>query len=443
VNNRRLLRVGWAALFLGTIFTPLILFAIMDEQASSLVRLSTLVALLAVATLLCVVTLASRLRSLTTTLGLTQVVHLHRYLGTLTAVLAVTHVGLLVVDQPDLLGLLNPMTSTPASMVAVGATLALLALGGTNWLRARNYDVWRVVHVALAAAALALTGLHVYWLNHLIQNPALRAWFVAGAAGALLVLFHRWVVRPIRHARTGFTVREVRPESPSVATLVLSPPGGRHRADPTMRFHPGQFAWLRLQSTLPSQEHPFTISSSADSRSSLEFTISRSGDFTGQLATLQPGKRVWLDGPHGTFTPEPGGIGIVGIAAGVGVTPMMSMLRTHADRGDRRQHRLFVAARTMDDLLFRAELRALQKRLPLTVIEILSQPPPGWSGPRGRITVRLLDNYLPAHRSLLNYFVCGPTLMIHDTLDALGRLHIPASRVHTEEFGDPPRREPR
>jgi ferredoxin-NADP reductase len=70
-----------------------------------------------------------------------------------------------------------------------------------------------------------------------------------------------------------------------------------------------------------------------------EFTIKALGDFTELLIGLRPGRRVYLDGPHGQFTID--GVrssGFVFIAGGVGITPMMSILRTLADRGDWAHH---------------------------------------------------------------------------------------------------------
>ena len=123
------------------------------------------------------------------------------------------------------------------------------------------------------------------------------------------------------------------------------------------------------------------------------------------------------------------------ICAGVGITPMISMLRTLAHRGDKRQHLLLVSSRTPDDLLFREELEELRRRLHLDVIEVVSRPPRGWTGYAGRVDEYVLDDVLPRRgRAGLRYFVCGPPLMVRRTTDALRRLSVPDDRVHTEQF---------
>ncbi|HET9118429.1 MAG TPA: hypothetical protein VFN75_10235, partial [Pseudonocardiaceae bacterium] len=128
--------------------------------------------------------------------------------------------------------------------------------------------------------------------------------------------------------------------------------------------------------------------------------------------------------------------GLVMIAGGVGITPMMSMLRTLAHRRDQRPHRLLVVAGTVDELLFRGEIRQLQQRMDLTVVEVLRRPPPSWIGASGNIDERLLTELLPGkfRRNQLDYFLCGPHPMLIDVLTVLDRLDVPQPRIHTEQF---------
>jgi len=146
---------------------------------------------------------------------------------------------------------------------------------------------------------------------------------------------------------------------------------------------------------------------------------------------------VWVDGPYGAFSVDlQPATGLVMIAGGVGITPMMSMLRTLAHRGDRRPHRLVVVARNPDELLFRAELRALQERLDLTIVELVREPPTGWTGASGDVDERLLTALLPGEfrRNQLDYYLCGPPALITDVLAVLEGMNVPFPRIHTEQF---------
>jgi NAD(P)H-flavin reductase len=95
-----------------------------------------------------------------------------------------------------------------------------------------------------------------------------------------------------------------------------------------------------------------------------------------------------------------------------------------------------MVAGTLDDLLFRAEIRQLQQRLDLTVVEVLRRPPPDWTGPSGAVDEQLLTALLPGRfrRNQLDYYLCGPPAMVADVLTVLDGLDVPQPRIHTEQF---------
>jgi ferredoxin-NADP reductase len=193
-----------------------------------------------------------------------------------------------------------------------------------------------------------------------------------------------------------------------------------------------------LKPSLRAEQHPYTISSSAIRSTSLSFTVRELGDFSSQLARLQPGDPIWLDGPHGAFSLDHmPTTGLVLIAGGVGITPMISMLRTLADRGDERPHRLIAVARTPYDLLFSDELVKLRERLNLEVIGLVRRPD-GDEIP-GDIDEELLVRMLPGpfRRQQLTYFVAGSTAMVTAVLNVLRALEIPRCQIHTERFDLP------
>jgi predicted ferric reductase len=184
------------------------------------------------------------------------------------------------------------------------------------------------------------------------------------------------------------------------------------------------------------EEHPFTIASPATAPWRKEFTIKALGDFSELVAGLRPGRPVHLDGPHGAFTTDGSrSDGFVFIAAGVGITPMLSMLRTLAARGDGRPMVLVVAGRTAEDLLHRRESDAW-RNLDLRVVEVLKDPPRSWNGHAGRLTEEVLDSALPERRTRWHrdYFICGPSSMVEATTRMLGAWGVHERRIHTELF---------
>ncbi|MGH3672950.1 MAG: ferric reductase-like transmembrane domain-containing protein, partial [Pseudonocardiaceae bacterium] len=229
--RRQVERTLWATAFLAVLLAPALLAPLLHgprtrDGSSMLSGLSVGMGLLATSMLVCAVVLPSRVRSLTRTFGIDGVLSIHRFIGMAVALLVALHIVLVVVAKPANLDLLDVVHAPNRARAAVGAAVALAALIVLTVLRRRlqhRYEVWRWVHLALAGSALVLTGLHILWLNHLVRDPAMRALFVVLAVGVLGVLAYRWLWLPVFGPRREYVVREVRPETSTVSTLVLEP----------------------------------------------------------------------------------------------------------------------------------------------------------------------------------------------------------------------------
>jgi len=435
---RRLIRPTAAIIYLAVVLVPLglALRGAPPRSANPAYEVSVASGLVALSLLAVTFILPKRLRSLSSGLGIDVVMGVHRLLGVSAVGFALVHVTSVVLGDPGGRAVLDPFHGPPATRAALGGGAALLLLVLTSRWRGRPggraHEVWRGLHVLLAMAVVALCGLHVYLLRHLVAQSAFARWFTFLLALVLAVWLRRWVWRPLRALVHPYLLREVRAESPSVTTLVLEPWG--HRG--LTRFRPGQFAWVRIGRTpLGFDEHPFTISSPPRRSGELEFTVENLGDYGSAARRVAPGSLVWVDGPHGAFTPEPRRArGLVLIAGGVGITPMMSTLRALAADGDEREHVLFTCAGRVDELLFPTEIANIASRLRLRVVELLESPPPGWPGGTGRLTEHVLAANLPRRRADLDYFVSGPPAMVAGVHTALQRLGIPTSHVHTERL---------
>jgi predicted ferric reductase len=221
-------------------------------------------------------------------------------------------------------------------------------------------------------------------------------------------------------------------ETADATTLSLEPVG--HEG---LRFLPGQFAWLVLgDSPFTVEQHPFSISSSAARPGRMDMTIKALGDWTSGVAETPVGARAYVEGAYGAFSvdryPSPG---YVFVAAGVGITPFVGMLRTLEDRGDLRPHRLIYAARRVEDLIFRGELERLAAGpLDLQVTYVLSRPPEGWAGEAGRLDADLLCRHAVDGLPDRVYFICGPDAMMDAAEKALLRLGVPLDDIHSERF---------
>jgi predicted ferric reductase len=392
--------------------------------------------LLAVAAIVVALVASARVKWLTKTFGVGSVYGIHRTLGLLAVGTVGLHILFVLDESWSNVWLLFPWSGTSASKAADVSTVALTVLiGSAMWRQRRNYDQWRRIHLILAGVVTTGAALHVFWLDHLIADPMSRAWFVGVASLALAGGLYRRVWSPLRNST--YQVVRVHPESPSVSTVTLAPRGGRHRPNKRgAHFAPGQFGWLRFNRRAASADHPYSFSSSAHDAHQVQVTVRRGGVFTESLVSSQPGRPVWIDGPHGGFTPPSSAIGLVLIAAGVGITPMMSILRTCADRRDRRPIRLIQAAESPQELLFDAEIDELAQVLNLEVTQVVTRPHPEWRGLTGRIDLMLLHRVLPGPpmRGILSYFLCGPPSMVTDTSAALTLAGVPPRRINSEKF---------
>lgn len=249
--------------YLAVVLVPLALALSADlpDGDDPAYEVSLATGLVALSLLVVAYVLPKRVRALSRSLGIDVVLGVHRIVGLSALTFVLAHVATVLVADRENLRLLDVTSAPDRARAALAATVALLLLVTTSvWRRQLlpRYEAWRGVHVVLAVSVLILSGLHVWWLHHLVLEPHFRWWFAALAAIAFAVSLRRWVWRPFRAWQRPWVVGAVRRESPTVSTLVLRPVG--HRG--LRRFRPGQFAWIRMGSSpLGFEEHPFTIAS--------------------------------------------------------------------------------------------------------------------------------------------------------------------------------------
>jgi ferredoxin-NADP reductase len=205
-------------------------------------------------------------------------------------------------------------------------------------------------------------------------------------------------------------------------------------------YLPGQFLTLHIAPRGIATRRSYTIASTPSWQDRIEITVKREDQ--GLVSRwlhdeLRVGDEVEIEGPGGTFVfrgTEAERVVLIG--GGVGITPMMSVVRYLTEtRWPGRVH-LILGFRAPRDYLFREELVQLQARnanLSVTVTMSHPQAEP-WSGPVGRIDAALLASTVPdlaAHR----VHVCGPPPMMDAVKAVLVALRVPEAQIKTEAFG--------
>lgn len=212
------------------------------------------------------------------------------------------------------------------------------------------------------------------------------------------------------------------------------------------RFDAGQHLPVRI--SLEGQKTPLirTYSvSSAPSDDFLRISVKREGLVSSHLHDrIEVAQQIEARAPQGHFTVQAAERRpLVLLAAGVGVTPLLSMLREVVYQGLRMSRMrpvwLVQSARTVADLAFREEIDELVKRAAgkVKVLRLVSQPPTEGVGQgydaTGRIDVELLKQLLALDD--YDYYLCGPGSFTQSLYDGLRKLRIPDDRIHAETFG--------
>jgi propane monooxygenase reductase subunit len=178
-----------------------------------------------------------------------------------------------------------------------------------------------------------------------------------------------------------------------------------------IKFFPGQYMDIKIPGTDAVRSFSMANTTSRDD-GRLEFVIKvyPDGLFSRFLAdTLKVGDRLDITGPFGVFTLREGDNDLVFVGGGAGMAPILSLLRSMAERGLQRKATFFYGARTSKDLCFEAELHELAEKLPgFRYLPALSEPSDddGWDGETGLITdvvKRHAEDLTGAHAC-----VCGP-----------------------------------
>ena len=225
-------------------------------------------------------------------------------------------------------------------------------------------------------------------------------------------------------------------ETPSVRTFRLAPTGG---GSIPFTFQAGQFLSLAVQIDGQRVTRSYTIASPPTRDAYIELTIKREDN--GHVSRflhdmLMHGQPVAVSAPAGRFTFDPATAHAVTlIAGGVGITPVMSILRDLTDRGWPGKIDLVFSVRTPADIIFADELRYLSGRHANLHVHFTAtrELPPDWPGSRGRISAMLLKQLIldlvdrPA-------FICGPDAMAKSARDALILAGVPAERITLESF---------
>jgi predicted ferric reductase len=377
----------------------------------------------------------TRLSFLSDVFDMDRVYKVHHILSILSAVLIIFHPVILIVNNPNTLLLLNPFTAPWRAQAGLIGLVGFLMIALTSIYRKEvklGYDTWHTIHTFLALFIMVFGLIHIFKVNYYSAAISMRiAWIIEIGIWSIFILYLR-IIKPILIKKHPYTIDQVIEEIPNTWTLVLKPEG--HAG---LKFKAAQVAWINIDtSPFIIHRNPFSISGSAENREELRFTIKALGDFTNTIGTLRGGETVYVDGPYGNFNLEDENTknGLVLIAGGIGVAPIMSILRTLSEQHDKRPVFFFYGNYNDENIIFKDEIDKLMKTLNLSVTHILEKPSKKIKCETGYITREILEKNLPNQKENLHIFMCGPLPMIKATNKNLALLGIHPRQITAEQY---------
>jgi predicted ferric reductase len=409
------------------------------EPSGPLSELGTAFALTATALLFLQFLSSGRYESLSGQIGIDRTMGFHRIAAYMLLLFALLHplsylADTFLTDPVAAWHRLTGMLASDRLRTGVLALVGLVVIVGLATIRSwpfMRYEYWRASHGLLAIAVAGLVLHHGLMSGTYSAEVPLRLVWLLLAIMAVVAIGLVHLVRPWRMWRGNWRVEGVRPLADRVWEMTLCGPDLTR-----FQFRAGQFIWMTLAPHRPPfHDHPFSIASGPTELPKLRLVVGEAGDCTNGFGWIEPGTRVAVDGPHGSFIlPEAKGP-VVMIAGGVGVAPLLGILEEAAAKSDERRFYLLYAARKSSELAGLERLRELQSRLDLSlrcIVDEMADESGYTAGPlQDEHVAETLKGTQPAGVIAL---VCGPAGMMELATDTLLAAGVPASSIVYERF---------
>jgi predicted ferric reductase len=427
------------ALYLLVVFSPLIFVLAYGPETSQsfLSELGKAFALSGFAILAMQFALSSRAKWMEHPYGLDMIFGFHKRLAIFAGFLLLLHPFLLAAGRGStrLLIALDLPWQIWLGRAALTLVLLQIILSAFRVKLGIRFEGWRLFHNIIGVSLLAAAFVHSRFTGSDFRLGPMRIlWFALLGTAAAFYGYHKFLV-PFALRRHPWRVVDVHRETQNVWTLSFRPPEGKVR----YAYLPGQFQFITLHrgSGLPREEHPFSITSSPTQGETVSSSIKESGDFTARIGKTRLGNLASIEAPFGRFSYllHPEDYDIVFIAGGIGITPIMSMLRHMRDTRYEYDVILLYANRSERDIAFRGELAKMEiSGIPeLRVIHILEQPGSGWKGEKGLLTREKIQRHVGGLETRA-FYVCGPPPMLRAVIGALRTMEVPENRIRAEVF---------
>ncbi len=418
-------------LLFGAMSIPFLFESLSIEYKSglprTLLRGGKLVGMIAALLLMVQLLLVTRIKSLNQMVAMDRLIAIHKANGIAIALLALVHP--LLIFAPE------EITTLPLEMAFWPEIIGAILLMGLFYMTASAlykkelefpFNFWMGAHKIGGPLLLSILFTHLLFSSETFEEGAPRLIGLGFSLVCLGLLTARHL-EPMR-GLSPWVVSQVSPAGDRATRLRLSPTHGA-----PFHYLPGQFAFLSFPASPVSPEaHPFTIASSPTTPEAIEFVIGKSGDWTKGVPHIKTGDTAIIDGPYGFFTHRmlEDSAPLVLIAGGIGITPMLSMIRDLHATHDPRKIILIWSNRSEGALFAADELDTITQDLPSLSIHLLFTD----QSKNERLTAPKLRQFMQG-LSTPQVFLCGPPPMMVAVRAMLKEIGIHKHRIHSEIFG--------
>ncbi len=433
---------------LGVLLIPLFIFIslslILLYTGNGLTQAQTfpvLSGILAYALLLFEVLLAARPKYLEKKLGLPALYAIHGMAALVILAVTFLHAGSAMAASAEfeVWPSVRPTGSLSTRLFLLATVTGAFVLSGVlaqkfkiiaRIQRKRKRESSLVIH-SLSFLAVALIFIHMLAVDATRENTL----FVVLAALYSILTAGYFIYAKIRARHTPeYVLAGLNRQNKNVFDLEFE-----HLSGTPLDYHAGQYVFLTFtDSALPKQSHPFSISSAPAEDNRLILTVKQNGDYTAQLPDLKAGDKAVLEGPYGHFYTQydtEADTPLVFLAGGIGITPLMSIIREQVKAGRNRRMILLWALAEKDDVLFLDELESIQKSFTGFSYWITLSREKAEGFQYGRISTGLLEKAgVTDLGGYGEYFLCGPLPMMRSAKKLLLKNGIASEHIHMEEF---------